>query len=185
MTAFGPSDAPSNDARVRRRYAVHVSVRIERLDRGDGPRWKNLRLRALQEAPHAFGTTFAEASTWPAERWEAQVVEFATFVARVDGRDAGVARGAAHARSDVRELIGMWVDPAVRRRGLAAQLVERVATWASQSGASSLALDVVADNAPAIALYARSGFVRDDGEAMGVRAPGELRFVRALGVSSA
>jgi len=74
----------------------------------------------------------------------------------------------------------MWVDPAARRRRIAAQLVETVATWARQSGASALVLDVVEDNAPAIALYDRAGFVRFDGDAMGKRAPGELRFVRAL-----
>jgi len=64
---------------------------IERLGRGDGARWRSIRLRALEEAPHAFGTTFAEASTWPPERWEAQVLEFATFIAVVEGRDVGVA----------------------------------------------------------------------------------------------
>lgn len=153
---------------------------LERLGRGDGPRWRSLRLRALEEAPHAFGTTFAEASTWPPERWEAQVQEFATFIAVVEGRDVGVARGAGHERSDVRELIGMWVDPAARRRGIAALLIETVATWAKQSGASVLVLDVVEDNAPAIALYEHAGFVRFDGDAMGERAPGELRFLRSL-----
>src|SRR5690606_31361848 len=44
-----------------------------------------LRLQALQDAPYAFGTTYAEASQWTADRWEAQVIEFATFVAVLDG----------------------------------------------------------------------------------------------------
>jgi len=83
---------------------------IERLGRGAGARWRSIRLRALREAPYAFGTTVAEASNWPTARWEAQVLEFATFVAVVDGRDMGVARGANHERRDVRELVGMWVD---------------------------------------------------------------------------
>jgi ribosomal protein S18 acetylase RimI-like enzyme len=43
-----------------------------------------------------------------------------------------------------------------------------------------LVLDVVEENAPAIALYERAGFVRFDSEGMGERAPGELRFVRSL-----
>ena len=153
---------------------------IERLGQGAGARWRSIRLRALREAPYAFGTTVAEASTWPAARWEAQVFELATFVAVVDGRDMGVARGAAHERADVRELVGMWVDPAVRRRGVGAQLIDTVATWAKESGANVLVLDVVEANAPAIALYERADFLRFDGEAMGERAPGELRFVRSL-----
>lgn len=156
-------------------------ILIERLGLGAGLRWRELRLRALREAPSAFGTTLAEASTWPAARWEAQILELATFVAVVDGRDMGVARGAAHERSDVRELVGMWVDPDVRRREIATQLIHTVATWAKNSGAEWLVLDVVEKNTAAIALYERVGFVRFDGDTMGERAPGELRFVRALG----
>lgn len=162
----------------------NVKPLIERLGRGAGARWRSIRLRALREAPYAFGITVAEASTWPAARWEAQVLERATFVAVVDGRDMGVAGGAAHERTDVRELVGMWVDPAARGRGIGAQLIDSVATWAKESGASVLVLDVVEENAPAIALYERAGFLRFDGAAMGERAPGELRFVRSLAMVS-
>ncbi len=154
--------------------------RIERLQPGEGDRWRSIRLKALQEAPSAFGTTYAEASRWSAARWEAQIVDFATFLAVLDERDVGVARGAAHHRSDVRELVGMWVDPTARRRGIAARLIDSVAAWATAAGATVLVLDVVAANAPAIALYERAGFLSFDGEAMGERAPGEVRFVRPL-----
>jgi len=155
-------------------------VLIERLRPGEGDRWRCIRLKALQEAAYAFGTTYAEASQWTADRWEAQVAEFVTFVAVLDGCDIGVARGAAHQRSDVRELIGMWVDPAARRRRIGAQLIDNVAAWAKTAGATELVLDVVEDNVPAIALYERTGFLQYDGEGMGERAPGELRFVRSL-----
>ena len=161
-----------------------MMARIERLRQGEGDRWRCIRLKALQEAPYAFGTTHAEASQWSAARWEAQVVEFATFVAVLDGRDVGVARGAAHQRTDVRELVGMWVDPSARRQGIGAQLIDRVAAWAIAAGATVLVLDVVAGNAPAIALYDRAGFLTFDGDAMGERAPGELRFVRSLATTT-
>jgi GNAT superfamily N-acetyltransferase len=157
-----------------------MMARIERLRPGEGDRWRCMRLKALQEAPYAFGTTYAEASQWSAARWEAQVVEFATFLAVLDGSDVGVARGAAHHRGDVRELIGLWVDPTARRQGIAAQLIDSVAAWATAAGATVLVLDVVAGNAPAIALYDRVGFLPFDGEAMGERAPDEVRFVRSL-----
>jgi len=157
-----------------------MMTRIDRLRPGESDRWRRIRLRALQEDPYAFGTTYAEASQWDAARWEAQVVEFATFVAVLDGHDVGVARGASHHLSDMRELVSMWVDPAARRMGVAAQLIESVAAWAAAAGATLLVLDVVAGNAAAIALYRRAGFVSFDGEAMGERAPGEVRFVRTL-----
>jgi GNAT superfamily N-acetyltransferase len=155
-------------------------ARIDRLSPGEGDRWRRIRLRALQEAPYAFGTTYAEASQWTDARWEAQVVEFATFVAVLDGQDVGVARGASHHRSDARELVSMWVDPAARRMGIGAQLIERVSAWASAAGATMLVLDVVAGNASAIALYDKAGFVPLDGETTGECASGEVRFVRSL-----
>jgi ribosomal protein S18 acetylase RimI-like enzyme len=155
-------------------------ARIEQLRPGEGDRWRCIRLKALREAPYAFGTTYAEATQWSVARWEAQVVEFATFVAVRDERDIGVARGAAHHRSDALELVSLWVDPMARRRGIAAQLIDKVATWATAAGATVLVLDVVADNPAAIALYDRAGFLRFDGEAMGELAPGEIRFVRPL-----
>lgn len=157
-----------------------MMARIDRLRPGEGDRWRRIRLRALQEAPYAFGTTYTKASQWSAARWDAQVVEFATFVAVLDGHDVGVARGASHHRSDVRELISMWVDPEARRGGIAAQLIESVAAWAAAAGATVLVLDVVAGNAAAIALYDHAGFVPFDGEAMGERASGEVCFIRSL-----
>lgn len=157
-----------------------MTVRIERLQSGEGDRWRRIRLKALQEAPHAFGTTHAEASQWTAARWEEQVARFATFVAVLDGRDLGVARGAAHRRPDVCELISMWVDPAVRRQGIGVQLIDSVAAWASAAGAALLVLDVIEGNASALALYGRAGFLPSDDEGVGERAPGEIRFVRSL-----
>jgi GNAT superfamily N-acetyltransferase len=155
-------------------------TRIDWLRPGEGDRWRRIRLRALQEAPYAFGTTYAEALQWSAARWEAHVAEVATFVAVLDGNDVGVARGASHHLSDARELISMWVDPAARRLGIAARLIESVATWAAATGATVLVLDVVAGNAAAIALYYRAGFAPFEGESMGEPASGEIRFTRSL-----
>jgi GNAT superfamily N-acetyltransferase len=161
-----------------------VATIIQRLSEGEGDRWRRIRLRALQEAPHAFGTTFAEASAWPSSRWEQQVADFATFVA-VDGRaDVGVARGAGHpTRPEVRELISMWVAPAARRQAIGASLIDAVADWARSQGATALVLDVVEDNHPASALYASTGFELFTGDSLGERAPGEIRMVKPLGSS--
>jgi GNAT superfamily N-acetyltransferase len=157
-----------------------MTVRIDRLRTGEGDRWRRIRLQALRDAPYAFGTTHASAAGWTAARWEAQVAEFATFVAVVDGGDVGVVRCAAHVRRDVRELVSMWITPAARRQGMGAQLIESVATWASEAGATALVLDVVAANVPAVALYERAGFLRSDDQTLGECAPGEIRFVRSL-----
>ncbi len=157
-----------------------MEAQIERLQPGEGERWRRIRLSALAEAPYAFGTTYAQASQWDASRWEAQVVEFATFIALVDGCDVGVARGAPHETRAMRELISMWVAPSARRQGIGARLIESVAAWAADGGASELRLDVVAANAGAIALYERSGFVRLDAGPTDALASDEIRLVRRL-----
>jgi GNAT superfamily N-acetyltransferase len=158
-----------------------VATTIERLNVGEGDRWRSIRLRALRDAPYAFGTTFAEASAWPSSRWEQQVAEFATFVAVAGGSDVGVARGAGHlTRLDVRELIGMWVAPSARRQAIGSSLIDAVAVWARSEGATVLVLDVVEDNHPAIALYASKGFELFTGESLGERAPGEIRMVKSI-----
>lgn len=157
---------------------IHV---IERLRRGSGDRWRSIRLRALEEAPYAFGTTVAEASSWPAARWEQQVEEVVTFVAVSGGEDVGVVRGLPHPdRPEAREVIGLWVAPVARRRHVASALVGAVNDWARSEGANTLVLDVVVENTGAIALYEGLGFELFEGEAFGVREPGECRMVRAI-----
>jgi GNAT superfamily N-acetyltransferase len=155
-------------------------LQIDRLGPGAGERWRAIRLSAMSEAPYAFSTTYADAAQWESARWETQVVELATFVAVADGRDVGVARGAPHQRSDVRELISMWVSPTARRHGIGVQLIDSVAAWAKAAGASTLVLGVVASNAAAIALYERAGFVRLADDALGERDAGEVRMARSL-----
>lgn len=47
--------------------------------------------------------------------------------------------------------------PDFRRRGLAARVMIAIAGWARRNGAHSACLQVEADNAPAVALYAAAG----------------------------
>jgi ribosomal-protein-alanine N-acetyltransferase len=68
---------------------------------------------------------------------------------------AGLAVAGAHA--DVQTLA---VHPGAQGRGTGGVLVRALVEQASRSGASSLLLEVRADNLPAIALYERHGFER-------------------------
>ncbi|WP_134765282.1 GNAT family N-acetyltransferase [Nocardioides sp. 1609] len=53
---------------------------------------------------------------------------------------------------------GLAVDPAQRRRGLGLAVVAACVGWGAERGASTVFLQVLGDNAPALALYERLGF---------------------------
>jgi GNAT superfamily N-acetyltransferase len=56
-------------------------------------------------------------------------------------------------------VFSMWVEPAVRRRGVGAQLIDGIDEWARAWGATSTLLWVFAANEPAIRFYQRIGFI--------------------------
>jgi ribosomal protein S18 acetylase RimI-like enzyme len=124
-----------------------------------------VRLRALLDAPSAFGTTHAEAAARDAAWWDERVrtcaagPDSALFVAERDGTLCGLVGGE---RSDVPgavDVISMWVDPAARGARLGTRLLDAVEAWARGAGARMLQLMVTDTNDHAIALYEAYGFV--------------------------
>jgi GNAT superfamily N-acetyltransferase len=127
----------------------------------DWPVWRDLRLAALAEAPHAFGSRLAD---WQGdgdsnERWRARLeIPGHHLVAVVDGRPVGMASGVPTDDDGVVELISMWVHPTARGRGIGDQLLGAVERWARQVGADTLTLAVADGNEAAAVLYRRNGF---------------------------
>ena len=133
---------------------------LEQLRVGEGERLRAIRLRALQDAPDAFGATFEEAAARSLESWNGQLEQFPTFVATANGSDVGLVRCALHDRfQDAGYLISMWVSPDARRQGIGSALVDAVVDWARTRGLNRLFLDVTEMNTAAISLYTRKGFV--------------------------
>jgi ribosomal-protein-alanine N-acetyltransferase len=64
------------------------------------------------------------------------------------------------------QLVGMWVDPHRRRRGVARALIGQAVGWSSDHQARELIAWVAEPNAAARTLYARVGF-----EPAGARQP--------------
>jgi len=138
-------------------------MRLQRVRDGDAARLREVRLRALREAPRAFATRFDEASERPPEYWEewarAPVEEQVTVVA-VDGdRWVGLVSGwLLEERPGSAWLARLWVDPSVRRAGVGLLLIEAIDEWARERGATTLELSVTANNEAAATFYARAGF---------------------------
>ncbi|MEU0695466.1 GNAT family N-acetyltransferase [Streptomyces niveus] len=135
-------------------------VRLRVLTTNDWPLWRETRLAALTESPHAFKSRLADWHRGGEERWRARLETPGTYnvVASLNGRPAGMASGVP-GEDGVCELRSVWVGPGARGLGVADRLIAAVETWARRSGATTLRLAVIPGNDPAVALYRRNGFV--------------------------
>jgi ribosomal protein S18 acetylase RimI-like enzyme len=160
--------ADTFDAMERR---VESAIAVRALTLQEWPLLRDVRLRALADAPDAFGRTFEEERGRPDAEWEAQLarsVRSDSTLTAVAERD-GEAVGFVHAQVDAdepptAELFGMWVAPAARRSGAGRALVDAIAAWARSRGAVRLVLNVTEGNTAAERLYERAGlrFTADD-----------------------
>jgi len=157
-----------------------VTVRIRLVDPDTWERVRELRLRALADSPDAFGARYedevgygqAEVRAW-ITGWEG--TRNAMAVAEVGEAWVGIAVGSRSGEELDAHLYAMWVDPAWRRHGIGARLVEEVLSWARSWGARAVVLGVTQGN-DAERFYERLGF-RDTGERYALREGSELRVL--------
>lgn len=124
--------------------------------------WRTIRLRALLEAPEAFGTTYAKAAG-PSDHenyWRGYfVTNGQNYVADRGGDVIGIVRVVGPSQGGVAELMSLWVAPEARGLGVGAALVERCWDWLQRSApGESLHLNVRRHNRAARRLYERLGF---------------------------
>ena len=165
-----------------------MSIRVRRVRPDEADVLREIRLRALADAPSAFASTHEREAAYDDAVWDdrarasAAGDAAATFLA-VDGdQRVGMVTGIPTAGGVV-ELVGMWTAPEVRRRGVGVRLVDAIVGWAGEVGAERVELWVTIGNEPAQRLYERLGF-----EPTGDHQPlpsdpcrDELRMVRRLG----
>ncbi len=162
---------------------------VRRLRESEWEAWRRLRLRALEEDPAAFGSNLDYESTLPDEEWQQRAAalavsaERAMYVVEID-QHGGLVASAGFVYEDAPPLlIGMWVAPEVRRRGLATGLLNAVIASCQANGDVILRLDVAVGNDAAQALYRRLGFVETGRLTVDDRRPEliELEMERPLG----
>lgn len=152
-------------------------IEIRRVRADEGPLIRRLRLEALADpvAAIAFLETTEEALARHDAEWReraernASAPDQAGFVAVLD--DAHVGSVAVFPRRagepdyfqrvpavDTATLVGVYVSPEVRGRGVVDALIRSAMDWARGAGYPELTLDVHERNVVAIAAYRRAGF---------------------------
>lgn len=140
-----------------------MTIELRTVSADDWRVWRSVRLAALIDAPAAFCSRLEEWADAPEGRWRERLsipgaIDLLAFDA--DGTaPVGMATGTPGEDHGSRaELISMWVDPAVRGRGIATVLITAIARWAASTGATTLTLSVMPDNVAARRTYERNGF---------------------------
>lgn len=142
-----------------------AAVLVRRLQSQEWQAYRSIRLRALADAPEAFGSTLAAEQALPDDTWAARVAKSAlsgidcALVAQEDGLLVGLLWAKVDGQDAGRvNLFQMWVAPASRGRGVAAALLDHALDWARERGTRVVHLGVNNTNLGALRLYERAGF---------------------------
>lgn len=128
--------------------------------------FKSVRLRALQDTPSAFGSTYTKESQLSDAEWLNRAISWngqsrIMFLA-MDGTEAcGIAGCYVDPDDATRaQLISMWTSPTHRQRGIGRLLVSEVLAWTRKRKVGTLLLMVTSNNETAMRFYERLGFAR-------------------------
>jgi GNAT superfamily N-acetyltransferase len=120
---------------------------------------RDVRLAALQEAPSAFGSTYAREAAFTEEQWRGRINERSvTFFGYLPDAAEPAGLAGVYVPDGVADVVSMWVRPSARGRAVGEALIEATADWAGARDHAELLLWVTESNAPARRLYERCGF---------------------------
>jgi len=138
---------------------------IRRLEPQEITLHRDVRLRALRDAPESFGEAAAEVEARPSSYWE----EFTRSVTE-PGRhvmflacEGDAICGSTYGLRDLERpasgrVGGTWVAPSNRRQGIGKELLAAVISWAREQRFERLRLWAPAASTAALALYRQAGF---------------------------
>jgi GNAT superfamily N-acetyltransferase len=142
-----------------------MTVRVRRLGADDWAALRDVRLRALLDAPESFYTTYQDSVALLEEDWRDRLraTGKVTLLAENDGQPAGMVTGVPAGEEerdpDAALMLAMWVSPESRGHGVADALTTELLTWSREQSFKRLLLWVY-DAAPrAAAFYRRAGFL--------------------------
>lgn len=138
---------------------------IRRLTPEDAPAYRELRLRALREHPHAFTSDWEDASARPPEESRQRLASaWVPFWGAFDEGGALVGMVGLECASRAKQrhkgtVVAMYVSREASGRGIGRELLQALMVHAATSGLTDLVLTVTEGNSTAIRLYREAGFV--------------------------
>lgn len=163
---------------------MNNGVVVQEISANEWQRLRSIRLKSLEESPHAFGGTFEAESAEGEETWRLKFEKLDFLIASVDGVD-GAVLSVEVLNGDFGATCwigGCWSDPQFRGKGLMRALFtfidEQEKDWKVQG------LGVWTDNFSAIAAYEKLGFVKMGEDTASTRQPGKFyqRMIRKSAV---
>lgn len=126
--------------------------------------FKTIRLRALQDTPTAFGSTYAKESQLTDADWQQRAQQWnsersVAYLAWDGDQPCGIIAAAGEVPAKA-GIYSMWVAPTHRRRGVGRMLITAVINWARSRQIETLHLMVTCNNDGAIQFYEFLGFTK-------------------------
>lgn len=136
-----------------------MQIDLRHLGADDWQLFRDIRLRALADAPDAFGRTYAEALEHTPEEWRERTGGAGPLVLVLED-GAPVAVGGVFAPDDdARAMVwGMWTAPEARGRGHAGRVLRELLAWCRARERTDVLLHVTEGNDAARRLYLAHGF---------------------------
>ena len=141
-----------------------MAIRIETPNLNEADRLRELRLRALADAPYAFGADYKVESEKPIEYWQDYLKNTDWCFAVIDGVDIGllaVDKADADRNSDC-WMASWWIEEVHRGQGIPKLMLEWLDNLCISKGWKKQGLGVWPENERAIAAYIKLGFVKGE-----------------------
>lgn len=135
-----------------------MTIELRHVTIDDWALFRQVRLRALADAPDAFGAVLADVQDQPESLWRERVASPGPTLAVLDDGKP-VAMGGAYAPPEQEQAFiwGMWTEPSARGRGHGSAILRSLLGWCGEQGREVI-LHVTEGNAGARALYLSVGF---------------------------
>lgn len=141
-----------------------MNIKIEVPTKSDALRLREIRLRALADAPYAFGADYKVESEKPVEYWQDYLKNTDWCFAVRDGKDVGLlAVDVADAdRGSDCWMSSWWLEESYRGQGVPKLMLEWLDKLCESKGWHKQGLGVWPENERAIAAYIKLGFIKGE-----------------------